>query len=450
MHTCPRIQARLRAALLLAACIGSQQLYATPDTETRIETARFELASALERTREQIARLEGTEAIAPLEQAIRGFEIQIFRDAPELAEAWMWLGDAYLQAEQIQAASNAYEQSIHITRVNRGLFTLEQLETLYRQARLLETTGDLDGATAREEYALVLQRRQFGRTPELVPSLNRLAGWYLSLSEPVRARQLYDEAISTMESAPDKHDTTLKSALIDSHVGIANAYRMERFPPDGFYEDEDKEFNWRAGQRQPAKLNLSHGLYFAPANRALLRAEALLAPQADASDAARLRLSTVRIALGDLNMLFERWGSAEQWYKSVFALWEGLPEGEPQETGQTLDERLHTWFGNPVPLHLPLPKDIGRVKDYPPERIGIGSITLAFSLSPQGKVERIKTLDMEPDRFRDLRFRRILRESRFRPRIEQGVAVSSEEFVHRHEFLYVTQDASGAESGTAD
>ena len=419
---------------VLAASVLPFQLYAVTEAEVRVETARFELASAVLSTRGRLGRFEGADAIEPLEGAIQGFEVAVFRDAPELAEPWMLLGDAYLQAGQIQAADYAYEQSIHITRVNQGLFTPEQLETVFRQAGLLEVMGDLDGATRREEYALVLQRKKFGHAMELIPGLYRMAEWYLKVAQPVKARQVYEEAIK-LQSGAKGGDI---ESLVDAYIGLADSYRMERFPPDGFFQIDDSEFMWQGGTPQAARWDLSHGMFFGPANRALLRAEEMLRTSFDESDEFKAKLSRVRIALGDLNMLFEKWGSAEDWYQSVFALWSA--ENPDIESPEGVQERLRGWFGAPVPLHLPLPGEVGRVENYPADRIGVGSITLAFSLSRHGKVGKIDTVEMNPDRFRDLRFRRVLRESRYRPQIENGEAMGSERVIYRHEFLYVVEE----------
>ena len=434
------------AAAALAAFAFPYQLYALSEAEARVETARFELASAVTRTRGQLARLEGADSILSLEEAIQGFEVAVFRDAPELAEPWMLLGDAYLQAGQIQAADNAYEQSIHITRVNQGLFTPEQLETVFRQAGLLEFMGDLEGATGREEYAMVLQRKKFGQSLELVPGLYRMAEWYLKVAQPVNAREAYEEAIKMLYAS--KTENT--ASLVEAYIGLANSYRMERFPPDGFYQVDDSDFMWQGGNPQAGRWDLSQGMFFGPANRALLRAEELLRFSMEESDEAKAKLSQVRISLGDLNMLFEKWGTAEDWYQSVFALWGALPAHENLAVSESVQERLRGWFGEPVPLHLPLPSEVGKVEDYPPDRLGVGSITLAFSISSHGKVGRIDTVEMNPDRLRDLRFRRVLRESRYRPQIENGEAVRSERVIHRHEFLYVVEDEDEEEPSEAN
>ncbi len=424
-----------KAALVLATIALPYQLYASSDAEVKVETARFELASAVQRTKSLLERLEGTDAIPALEAAIQDFELAVFRDSPELAEPWMLLGDAHLQAGQIQAADNAYQQSIHINRVNHGLFTSRQLDTVYRQVGLLEATGDLDGATGREEYALVLQRKKFGQDAKIILGLYRMADWYLKVAKPASARQLYEEVIDMVSDSADENPNT----LVDAYIGLSQTYRMERFPPDGFYQFDDTDFMWQGGNPQTARWDLSQGMFFGPANRALLRAEELLRRSREDSDDAKAKLSDVRISLGDLNMLFEKWGTAEDWYKSVFAMWGGLPAPENNDVSGQAQDKLNAWFGEPVPLHLPLPKEVGKVQDYPVERIGVGSITLAFSISNHGKVGRIETVEIQPDKFRDLRFRRVVREARYRPQVLNGEAVRSERVMHHHEFLYVVE-----------
>lgn len=424
------------AALILAAIAFPYQLYPSSNAEVSVETARFALASAVQRTRGLLERLEGTDAIPSLEAAIQDFELAVFRDSPELAEPWMLLGDAHMQAGHIQAADNAYQQSIHINRVNHGLFTSRQLDTVFRQAGLLEAMGNLDAATGREEYALVLQRKRFGQDAKIIPGLYRMADWYLKVSKPANARQLYQEMIDMLSDSADAQTNT----LVDAYIGLSQTYLMERFPPDGFYQQDDTDFMWQGGNPQAGRWDLSQGMFFGPAHRALMRAEELLQRSSGDSDDAKVKLSDVRISLGDLNMLFEKWGNAQDWYKSVFAMWGGFSAPENTDVSEKAQDKLNEWFGEPTPLHLPLPKEVGKVEDYPVERIGIGSITLAFSISSQGKVGRIETVAIQPDRFRDLRFRRIMRESRYRPQIVGGEAVRSDRLLYRHEFLYVIEE----------
>ena len=426
----------LFVGILAVVSINSgHKLYASPLTE--METARFELASAVDLAKGRLASLEGAASVAPLEDSISNYEIAVFRDALELAEPWMLLGDAYLQAGNPQAAATAYEQSIHITRVNLGLFTPDQLETVHRQAALFDAMGDTEGATAREEYALVLQRKKFGKQPDVLPALRRMADWYIKVSKPASARHLYEEAINILRAFPDAQPGLLAHA----YVGLAESYRLERFPAQSFFQKEERDFTWQGPDPNMSRWDLSQGMFFGPANRALLNAEEVLRSNVEASSGsihAKERLSEVMVRLGDLNILFEKWSTANNWYSSVFDLWSEPEEQASAEPAAILEQ----WFDQPTPLHLPLPREIGPVEDYPAERVDVGHITLAFSLSSHGKVGRIETLEIYPDHLRDLRFRRVLRESRYRPQIERGKAVKADRVVHRHEFLYVVKEKS--------
>lgn len=430
--------------MLLVSCLIAPctQLYATARLDGEMEQARFELSKAVRATKKSLISLEAGPLIPVLSEAIRAIEIAVFRDAAELAEPWRLLGDAYLQVGDTQAAATAYEQSIHISRVNHGLFSAEQLSTVYRQASLYEILGDLESATGREEYALLLQRRKLAAEQgaeadplALLPALSRLAEWHLKMAQPIAARKLYEESINAIlrtrgESADE---------LIDAYLGLAASYRLERFPAEGFYEIERDDFEWQMQSPQIARRDLFQSAHFTSASRALLRAEGLLQAKARDSEEHKARLSQVRIQLGDWNMLFEKWTSALRWYRSVFELWGVLPESEGSSVSESAQARLTEWFDQPVPLHLPLPTEIGDTDAVPPEMREVGYVELAFSLSQQGKVGRIETLATHPDDFRDMRVRRLLRESRYRPQIKDGEAVPSARVVHRHEFVYVKE-----------
>ena len=440
---------RCFSALLLVSCLTAPaaQLYATAALKGQIEQARYDLATAVRATRERLVGLEVGPLIPVLSDAIRGIEVAVFRDAAELAEPWRLLGDAYLQIGDTQAAATAYEQSIHISRVNEGLFSAEQLSTVYRQANLFQILGDLENATGREEYALLLERRKFADEQgadadplALLPALSRLAKWYLKTARPIEARKLYEESVdSILRSRRESTDE-----LVTAYLGIADAYRLERFPAEGFYQTDRDEFEWQMQSPQITRRDLFQSAHFTSASRALMNAEGLLQAKAQDSEADKARLSQVRIQLGDWNMLFEKWTSALRWYRSVFELWGASPETANGSLSESAQARLAEWFDKPVPLHLPLPTQIGDIDAVPQEMREAGYVELAFSLSPQGKVGRIETLETHPDDFRDIRVRRLLRESRYRPQIKDGKAVESERVVHRHEFTYIKQQEGDA------
>ena len=444
----------LLALLVSAYCLllPATQLYATDAADAKVEEAEYQLARAVQFAEESLARLEAVQAIPTLSEAIYGYEVAVFRDAVELSEPWRLLGDAYLETGEPQAAATAYQQSIHISRVNHGLFSPQQLTTVYRQASLFESLGDLESATGREEYALLLQRRMRatdGEAVDLAPALFRMAEWYLKVSQPVRARKLYQEGIEGITRS--RGETA--DELVDAYMGLANAYRLERFPAEGFYEVEETEFEWQMQNPQVSSRDLFQSAHYTAASRALRYAEQLLLANAQESDEHKARLSEVRILLGDWNMLFEKWASAVEWYKSVFELWGAFPEQSNVAVPENTLARLSEWFGEPVPLHLPLPCEIGDVQAAPPEIRGVGFIEVAFSLSQHGKVGRIETLDTSPKDFRDMRVRRLLRSSRYRPQINFGEAVASERVVHRHEFIYIKErevEALRGDSGASN
>ena len=444
----------LLALLGSAYCllVPAAQLYATDEADAKVEEAKYQLARAVQFTSESLARLEAVQAIPTLSQAIYGYELAVFRDAAELAEPWRLLGDAYLETGDTQAAGTAYQQSIHISRVNHGLFSPQQLTTVYRQASLFESLGDLESATGREEYALLLQRRRRATEGEAVdppPALFRMAEWYLKVSQPVKARILYQEGIDSIERSQGE----TADELIDAYMGLANSYRLERFPLQGFYEIEEPEFEWQMRSPQVLSRDLFQSAHYTAASRALRHAEQLLLANARESEEHKARLSEVRILLGDWSMLFEKWASAMEWYKSVFVLWGALPEQPNVEVSENTLARLSEWFGEPVPLHLPLPSEIGDIQAVPPEMREVGFIDVAFSLSQHGKVGRIETLDTSPKDFRDMRVRRLLRSSRYRPQINFGEAVASERVVHKHEFIYIKErevEALRGDSGASN
>ena len=108
--------------------------------------------------------------------------------APALAETLLGLAAVYEGLGNYAAAVPLYDRASHITRVNAGLFSLEQEPIIRRLFNNYYMQGDLVAADQQQEYLFYLQRRNHGDdSPSLLPALGDYAAWNIqaSRSEPI-------------------------------------------------------------------------------------------------------------------------------------------------------------------------------------------------------------------------------------------------------------------------
>jgi len=143
------------------------------------------------------------------------------------------LGDARLGQGNYPGALESYSQAVQVSRVSDGLFSPSQVEAVYKQSEALQRLGDGEDATRREEYAYEVLARAHGTQDEaMLPGVFRLARWYKNAYNIFAARALYQQALKIHE-ANGKAGTP---QAIPALQGLAETYRMERFPP--FYVDD--------------------------------------------------------------------------------------------------------------------------------------------------------------------------------------------------------------------
>ena len=325
------------------------------------------------------------------------------------------LGDAYMQLGQPAQALDQYQLATHLERVNSGLHSPEQVAIVYREAAAYKALGALEDANDREEYAFrIVTEDAQANDPALIPAIHRLADWYLETDNPYPARALYQQAVGIHAARSELES----EVAVPSLRGLAATFRVERFPSD--YQRRE------APDAEPG---------FAPAMPTAMSAGGFPAGEQALQQVVRIRQPAAEsepqpyfeaiLELADWYSLFEKPARANALYAHAFEVLGKIPNADAA-----------AFFADPRMLYLP---DPGQSRDRAVRGKGEvleGHVEVGYAVTEGGFPRNLVTISSEPEGLMDMRVRRSLRASRFRPALVDGVPVATANRIYRHTFTY--------------
>ena len=420
-----------------ASDLPSEDLSSAPThpSPQPIEEALGESGSPLEAVAVDIENAEYAKAEEFLAPYLRAVEAARHRYHPDLVRPLLLLGDARFGQGDYPGALDSYSQAVQVSRVSDGLFTPSQVEAVYKQSEALQRLGDGEAATRREEYAYEVLARAYGTEDEaMLPGVFRLARWYKDAYNIFAARALYQQALK-IYGANGKASTP---RAIPALQGLAETYRMERFPP--FYVDDRESPSLLASRPGGRFANYDVPLQinsFPVAERALQ--EVIRIRQKDAGTGPT-PVSEAILDLADWHLMWEHFRKAHTLYEHVYERFEKV--GSVDAT---------SYFAEPMLLHFAAPKDPRPPPAGEREEQTVGFVEVQFQVSANGSVRNMEVVASEPDGLMDFPVRRSLRSARYRPAMVDGKAAPFEGELYRHEFNYFprSEKAAGDEQDDA-
>ena len=397
-----------RASMMLAWLVTTGSVWA----DETIRDALRQEGSVLARIEVQLDASEFAEAAAAAERMVEEIEDRSNRHDIELARPLMLLGDARLAMADVVGALDAYDRSLLITRVNKGLFTPDQAEVVYREATAYAALGNREKANDRHEYAFNTLYRAYGNdNPKLIPGLFVLADWYNTEHNIFVARRLLGQAVVLGKRHLPADDPRTIRAL----KGLARTFREEKFPstsPEKGNVSNASYSRWN-NRYQQAQLN-----NFSPGERALIEVINIEMAKPDGSDE---EVADAMLELADWYLLFEKYNRAFPLYTRIWELLESDPEG------------LDAVFKAPTPLYLPLPTPPTPATGSTTED---GIVELALTVTDRGQVSDLSTLRSEPDGMMEFKVRKATRRARYRPAFVEALPVLTEDVRIEYRFPY--------------
>ncbi len=308
--------------------------------------------------------------------------------ASPLVDAYRGLAGVFARRGEYAEAIAVLEQARHVSHRNFGLFNLGQAEILDELSRILEDAGDTRQAHETQREILAVALRHFGGTDKgVIPYHYRLAEYYEAARMRGLAREQYEIALGLLEDDPAAGAAQLLKPLYE-------ILRIDTI----------------LGESLRSQRRLEEALDAAPTAEPLLRAESLA-------------------ALGDTALVDGETDLAMARYKEAYA---ALAQSDAAAADDFFAQPRMISFVPP-----PGPVDWGRRSE---RAYDWGSITLRFSLSAQGRAERIRVVVANPPGLMDARYVQRLREAIFRPRLAAGEPVTTPQLRYFHEFRYFVAD----------
>ncbi|MYD44711.1 MAG: tetratricopeptide repeat protein [Gammaproteobacteria bacterium] len=325
-----------------------------------------------------------------------------------LTPRYLLLGDAQMGLNEPVEAAESYTMALHVTRMNAGLNTPEQLDSLYKISDALQATGDFENANKAQERAYAIMLEDLGpNNPELLPSMLNLIKWYESNRRYSAAKILYIDAFTLAKKTIPPHDPRRVELARAFALGMRNTV----FPPMSGIANFRGFSIQVPGYEEPLPFASTPSSY-AMGLTALINVVDFVETHA----AADLDLVTAaKLNLADWHQLFGKESKAIRMYREI---WEALA---PKR------EKRANIFDQPKLLYIRLPE----FAEEDIEKAGV--VKLLLTVSYRGRVTGRISQEVEPENNSiEFRTRVAARDARFRPAFQNGEPVTTRDFLLTH------------------
>ncbi len=395
---------------------------ASIELERLIEAQNYEAATAvgerlLTLTQEEFGEIssETANAHVALAQAYRANDdrdaaeqhyldaIVVFREvggafSESLISPLLGLGDNYQDGGQYLNAVSAYNEARTINRRVFGLLDEGQIAILDRMTQSFLAMDEYEQAEAQQRAALMLvERRHERHSVETLDAIYKYAGWLRDRRRYTEERDQYQRALRIIRDNYDDGSVLMVRPLRET----GNSFRNQG-------------------------AAVSQGI------TGLMTALELLESQDD-PDA--LALARVLVDIGDWETAFSRVGTDGSSYRRAWQLLEKVDGG---------DALRREWFGGiEYVSREPLSQ---RGLSAAPDAVR-GFVLVRFDLNTLGHTENVTILEAEPPNLKDDAVARHVRQSRFRPYMNEGEVVPRRNLALRVTFRYAPTAIEGEGSG---
>jgi tetratricopeptide (TPR) repeat protein len=379
--------------------------------------------------------------------------------APALVEQYLSLGKAYQQSNQHTEAIEVFQKAEYISRINNGLFAAEQFVIVQNLIASYLATGEIGKAAERQQYLLFLSQQTFGEDSlQLVPVLQDVGDWQMAsfsagiyadlpfmisvgssryssprdfaFSSLYLAQNTYFQAIQNLIKNNQLNNPALNELelkLIEAVFFSANRQGLLANPD--FYMDAHLG---HTGSRIIRRNLGGNSISYINGRNAYLRMRLYEEHQTTVDP---LEVARAIIGLGDWNLLFDRRTVALRSYEEAAAYLRSH-----NVTEEAIAALMHPELPPQLPVFTALPHS--REKYAIPAEFPLtfaGFADVSFDLTRYGNVHNIEigSKTGEFSKNMERRLVRILRTTPFRPRLQDGKVIASENIRIRYYYADV-------------
>jgi len=363
------------------------------------------VARAQENVEAQESAMVESGEITAFHDALTTIESDQGAYAEGLAEQLYGLGLALQQRDRHKEAITAFKRGVHLTRINQGLYSLEQIPLIQSEISSNLAIGELVETDQRQIYLLKIQQHSLPGGESLVQALMQHASWQQRAYELEiggtkagfgRLQSMWDLYSAAINDISDNEDPTSPRLLPPLHGLIKTQYLMSALAAgkkSTNVQDTAPQHRIDGDLRQTYKTGKSviQSIYELELNH---------------HGQNSLPVAQSLVMLGDWMLWNNKHDAAHRAYLDAM-----------QELIKLDDAVIHMEriFGAPVPL-----PDIDGIRGLPPAvEPGEGKVLLEFSVNTRGRAFRMTRLDeVESDKKKVQRLMRRIRKTKFRPRYE--------------------------------
>ncbi|MEH6543262.1 MAG: tetratricopeptide repeat protein [Porticoccaceae bacterium] len=361
---------------------------------------------------------------------------------PALAETYYGLGLQLQRSGQHEAAIKLFSQTMHIERINQGIYSLAQSPALRGVINSRKALGQLEETTEDYYRLLWLHQKSLDPTnPEVIPVFLELSRWHLtayefdnsseSIGHLTTANQLIIKALKLAQQSDIQQAVASQTLHTLLRTAALCNYFLSRHQGDDWSSSLDSRFGFASQGTQDVLPMRTAVLSSASYSRGRSAHETIVTMVQNDENSSVEQRARSYAELGDWHLLFGKRDKAYATYRQAVAL---IPQ-TPQAAALT--ERL---FNRPIMLpavrnEAPGSELNSRIK-HPMARIKVdiaangwaSNVEMLDATNPQGNPQKNPKAGADT-RLENKRMRRrvitALRAARFRPRFVNGEPVAS-------------------------
>lgn len=349
-----------------------------------------------------------------------------------LSENLVGLGLAHRLHGNHLAAAETFEQALQIARINEGLHNLKHSSLVDLIIDNYDLVGAWPSVDRYQKFWFWLQRRGHDPAdPAMIDVLHRVAAWNLKafqldsgrppfshLTDANTALNRAAALIDQNDGARDPRlmDTLYASAITNLYMAsyVANTLDTSMLRNNAhFFADPVRRHLQEEIDRQDYIIQR-----YRDGRQALTRAAELRSGDPESR-------ATSLVYLGDWNLLFDRRQTAMRHYAEAYDI---------MRAGGVAPERMEELLGRPVAIPaMQVRTDSAAPKaDLAHARY----VVTLFDVSKSGRVRNVRVVEAQPldDATIQRHARRELKNTRFRPRIQDGQAIATADVERRFVF----------------
>lgn len=345
--------------------------------------------------------------------------------ANELVDLYHGMGQSLIDLGELEEARDAFHRAAMVARVNSGPNSLEQTNYLYSVADIEFRVGDPETAVEALEQIYRIHAQHHGDdNPDLLPALEQISSWYAGRlakgAGPARPSDYENlnylaERIAYLTEVRyglgHPQTATSNRALAQAHFRAIHQVALTgQSPAPDLVMNSDE----RGNRLNPSRSMLEH---FLAGEAALKRAVASWQENPDATD---LQVAEAVAQVGDWNLAFEYYRSAEHNYEQAYRILADSPD---------FDSLADDYLGQSAPIRV-MNTTTPFVRDLDPPDTG-SRLEISMTVMTNGRLEDVEIINA-PESLsaeQSLQIRHILKSALFRPGVINGEVQTLEGFV---------------------